>query len=79
MFGKVILRNKSERKNEWGSSFQNRKSLWEQKSEVCSNEIKVRPHSLSTAQVSFLRNYFLKEVTYILCIIYFSIHLNHLS
>ena len=71
MFGKVILRNKSERKNEWGSSFQNRKSLWEQKSEVCPNEIKVRPHSLSTAQVSFLRNYWLKEV-----IVYhlFSIH-----
>ena len=68
MFGKVILRNKSERKNEWGSSFQNRKSLWEQKSEVCPNEIK---HSLSTAQVSFLRNYLLKEfIVYHL----FSIH-----
>ena len=54
----MILRNKSERKNEWGSSFQNRKSLWEQKSEVCPNEIKVRPHSLSTVQVSFLFNFY---------------------
>ena len=72
MFGKVILRNKSERKNEWGSSFQNRKSLWEQKSEVCPNEIKVRPHSLSTAQVSFLRNYFLKEVKYCVLFIFYS-------
>ena len=61
MFGKVILRNKSERKNEWGSSFQNRKSLWEQKSEVCPNEIKVRPHSLSTAQVSFFKKLLFKR------------------
>ena len=60
MFGKVILRNKSERKNEWGSNFQNRKSLWEQKSEVCPNEIKVRPHSLSTVQVS-LKIYIFKK------------------
>ena len=61
MFGKVVLRNKSERgKNEWRSSFQNRKSLWEQKSvsgEMCLDENsspKVRPHSLSTDQVSFI-------------------------
>ena len=60
MFGKVVLRNKSEQKNEWRSSFQNRKSLWEQKSvsgEMCPDEkssVKVRPHSLSTDQVSFI-------------------------
>ena len=61
MFGKVVLRNKSERgKNEWRSSFQNRKSLWEQKSvsgEMCPDEtssVKVRPHSVSTDKVSFM-------------------------
>ena len=61
MTSKVIFRPKSDnttrnesagqRKNEWRSSFQNRKSLWEQKS--TSQEIpqqKTRPHSL--AQVS---------------------------
>ena len=31
MFGNVLRRNKNEQKNEWRSSFQNRKSFWEQK------------------------------------------------
>ncbi len=37
MFGKVILRPKTE-KNDWRNSFQDRKSLWEQKAVKNSEE-----------------------------------------
>ena len=51
--GGVVFRNKPRPKNEWRSSFENRKSLWEQKSSTPVNhhdlEARIRPHSFATA------------------------------
>ena len=77
MTSKVIFRPKSDntrrnegvRKNEWRSSFQNRKSLWEQKSTSQDEipQLKTRPHSF--AQVSSYTFVLQSRIYQVKCII----------